>query len=120
MQNDEHFLCSQLVRVSGRHGAEIGNLEEISPTHCTVVLEHALPVGTPIRMQCLEGATDKGGGTESVMRGHVQGAKADPELGYLLDVEFERRPWNEKRWKPAHMLPLNTTKDSPQQPMQLD
>jgi hypothetical protein len=120
MQDEEHFLCSQLVKVSGRHGAEIGNLEEISATHCTLVLEHGLPVGTPVKMQCLEGSTGQGANTESVIRGHVECSRRDPEQGYLLEVEFEKRPWNEKKWKPAHMLPLNPKKDSAQLPLMLD
>jgi hypothetical protein len=120
MQDEERFLCSELVKVSGRHGAEIGNLEEISATHCTLVLEHGLPVGSPVKMQCLEGSAGLGADTESVIRGHVECSRCDPEQGYLLEVEFEKRPWNEKKWKPAHLLPLNPRKDSAQPLLVLD
>ena len=116
MHNEAHFLCSQLVKVSARHGAEIGNLEEISPTHCTLVMEHGLPVGTEIRMRCLDGGS--GAGIPSVIRGHVECSTQDSVQGYLLEVAIERRPWNEKRWKPAHMLPLNPRQDAAQ-PLQL-
>ncbi|HEU5458239.1 MAG TPA: hypothetical protein VFU68_06445 [Terracidiphilus sp.] len=120
MQDEAHFLCSQLVKVSARHRAEIGNLEEISPTHCTLAMEHGLPVGTEIRMQCLDGGPGMGAGTPSVIRGHVECSRQDPVQGYLLEVAIEKRPWNEKRWKPAHMLPLNPRKDTAQSTLLMD
>jgi hypothetical protein len=119
MQNQDSFLCSQLVRVSAGHGAQIGNLEEISATRCVVVLPYGLPVGTPVRMQCLESPAGTHS-SECVIRGHVECTEANSELGCLLEVEFEKRPWNEKKWKPAHMLPLNPQKDSVQAPLVLD
>lgn len=120
MHNESHFLCSQLVKVSARHGAEIGNLEEISATHCTLVMEHGLPVGTEIRMQSLDGGPGPGVGLPSVIRGHVELSRQDPVQGYLLEVAIEKRPWNERRWKPAHMLPLNPRKDAAQSQLLMD
>lgn len=120
MRDEAHFLCSQLVKVSARHGAEIGNLEEISATHCTLAMEHGLPVGTEVRMQGLNGLADEGISAESVLRGHVECSTQNPVQGYLLEVAIEKRPWNERRWKPAHMLSLNPKKDTVQPPLVMD
>ncbi|HVC46789.1 MAG TPA: hypothetical protein VND90_06050 [Terracidiphilus sp.] len=120
MQDQDYFLCSQLVRVSAGRGAQIGNLEEISATRCVVALQHGLPVGTQIRMQCLDCPAAGQMCTECVFRGRVECTEGNSDLGYLLEVKFERRPWNQKKWKPAHMLPLNPTKDGPQPPLMLD
>ena len=112
MPDEKHFLCSQLVRVSTGRAAEVGNLEEISAAHCVVAVQHGLPAGTHVMMQCLECPAGKHACIECVFRGHVECTESNPEMGCLMEVAFEQSEWSERKWKPLHMVELKRAENS--------
>ena len=106
MQDSKLFLCAQLVRVSAGRSAEVGQLEEISEHRCVLAVPGEIPLGTTVRMQCLECTGGNRSCTKCVFRGHVEYAETDATLGCLLEVQFDGRRWKKDRWKPEHLLPL--------------
>ena len=100
---DERYQCSELVKFSTPQGSAIGNLERISQEDCTITAEIPVPVGTSLRMRCVECPLRKKNCTECRFQGTVQGQETDPVLGCLLRVRFERRKWSPDAWQPRHL-----------------
>jgi hypothetical protein len=109
MRKDESFLCSELVKVSTGASAEIANLEQINTSSCEVKMQEPLPVGTPVKMQCLECPQHKECCNDCIYFGRVRSHKVDPVLGSSIEVDFEGRNWSAKEWKPRHLLGIPPT-----------
>ncbi|HUX43422.1 MAG TPA: hypothetical protein VMV57_01610 [Terracidiphilus sp.] len=112
MQDSKLFLCAQLVRVIAGRSAEVGQLEQISEHRCVLSVPGGVPVGTTVRMQCLECPAGKRSCRECIFRGRVEYAETDATLGCLLEVEFDGRRWKKDRWQPEHLIPVLPTAGS--------
>jgi hypothetical protein len=106
MQENQVYLCSELVRISTGRNAAVGNLESITPKGCTLSMPQGPPVGTPIRMQCLECPQGKKSCTECVFRGRVARCTSDVPLGSTVDVHFDGCIWSPQRWHPRHLTDI--------------
>ena len=114
LRNDESFFCSDIIKVSTGNAAEIANpkianskianLEQINPNGCEVTMQDALPVGTPVKMQCLECPQNKPCCSDCVFFGVVRSNQTDQVLGNSMAVDFEGRKWSKKEWRPRHLM----------------
>jgi hypothetical protein len=106
MQNDDLFLCSELIRLAAGRTAVIGTLVLISPVECTVTVDAPLPAKTPVRMHCLACPLGKKSCSECRFKGKVVNHEMDPTLGCMLRIEFENRMWSRDEWRPRHLTEL--------------
>ncbi len=113
MPDDELFLCSELVRLSAGRTAIVGNLELISSQGCTVTVDMPMPIGSEVRMRCLECPLGKKSCTECVFRGRVKSSEDDPVLGCLMQVEFAGKTWSAEQWHPRHLTDVRKLKEAP-------
>jgi hypothetical protein len=100
------FLCSELIKVFTSNGDSlIGNLEEIAPHHCSVLLERPIAEGTQVQIECLGCPTRDRGATCTKCRftGQVQAQSAAPEIGPAVDISFHGRQWSRRKWRPQHL-----------------
>jgi hypothetical protein len=95
-------LCSELVGVlyedrSRETRETVGNLEEISSESAVL---------------CLEGSVQRGRAISFRVKNHdlygvVESCVADPQLGYLVTVAFDKSSrWSEQWFTPQHLLSL--------------
>lgn len=101
--SEERYQCSELVKMSTPLGNAIGNLERIAQDDCTIAAETPVPVGTLLKMRCVECPLGKKNCAECRFQGTVQSQESDPVLGCLLRVRFERRKWSPDAWQPRHL-----------------
>lgn len=106
MRENGTFLCSDLIVVSTERKSEVGNLEVINPTGCTLTMPHALRAGTPVRIQCLECPVCQEHCTECRFEGIVQQRAVKAPYGFSVEVQFAERTWSAKEWRPRHLFCL--------------
>jgi hypothetical protein len=95
-----HYLCSELVTVMyedhfhGIHEA-VANIEEISTTEATLLVEESLEPGLPVSFQA----------RGHNLQGVVESSEFDPDLGWFLQIEFDSTsPWSSLMFVPEHFL----------------
>jgi hypothetical protein len=103
-------MCSELVTVMyqdhfhGIHEA-VANLEEISSTEATLLVEESLAPGLPVSFQA---------------RGHdlhgvIETSDFDPDLGWFVQIELDSTsPWSALMFVPEHLLALFEPAFSPE------
>jgi hypothetical protein len=97
-----HYLCSELVTVTyedhfdGIHEA-VANIEEISSTEVTLLLEENLEPGLPVSFQA----------RDHYLHGVVESSDFDYDLGWFVQIELDSTsPWSALMFVPEHFLAL--------------
>jgi hypothetical protein len=105
-----YYLCSELVTVmyhdhfQGIHEA-VANLEEISSTEATLLVEENLEPGLPVSFRA------KG----HALQGVVESNDFDPDLGWFVQIELDSNsPWSALMFVPEHFLALFDPAFSPE------
>lgn len=100
MDHSCRYLCSELVTViyeenPGELYQTIANLEEISMTSATILLDEQPRLGSPISV------TDKG----HDLFGRVLSRSYDSTLGWFVTVSLDANSvWRKKWFSPQHLL----------------
>jgi len=99
---ESRFLCADLVRVSwaadGLAHEDGGNLEDVSPSGCRLLMDQAIPEGTPIEIRC----------GETVFLSTVRYCRSS-EIGFDLGIQFSQTgTWNQEEFEPKHLLDMRT------------
>lgn len=102
-RSEVRMLCADMLDVSwrattGQSGKAIALLEDISASGACLQLETAIPLASEIRWTS----------PKQEFTGHVRYC-VYREIGYFIGVEFNSTiRWSTKRFKPQHMLNLQT------------
>lgn len=102
-RSEVRMLCADVLEVSwkdstGHSGKATALLEDISPSGACLQLETAIPLASEIRWTS----------PKQEFTGHVRYC-VYREIGYFVGVEFASAiRWSTKRFKPRHMLDLQT------------
>jgi hypothetical protein len=113
MAETETHLCSELIQLTTGGIRRIANLDAIGPEGCTIFASEPLPVGTRVRMQCLECPAGIRNCASCLIRGKVLAERTAIPLGVELDVRFDELPWSPERWKPRHLIQVQGTIAAP-------
>jgi hypothetical protein len=97
---ETRFLCADLVRVSWTAGEVFydcgGNLEDLSPSGCRLLLDQPIPETTATVIRC--------GKTE--FQGTVRYCRSS-DIGFDLGIKFnDRGTWKQEEFEPQHLLDL--------------
>jgi hypothetical protein len=98
--NEPRYLCSQLINMLYEDRSRIlnqtvANLEELSSTHATLLLEERLAPGSPVSFHA------KG----HDLNGFVESNEYYETLGWMVEIELEPdSQWNAKMFIPDHSL----------------
>jgi hypothetical protein len=99
--NEPRYLCSELVNVLYEDRSLIlnqlvANLEEISSTHATLLVEERLQPGSAVSFHA------KG----HDLNGFVESCDYHEILGWIVEIEFDSRSrWNAAMFIPDHSVP---------------
>ena len=102
-RREPRYMCSELVNIVVRDDDRtveeaIANLEDISPSGACVQLDEAVRLGADIEIVC----------STCRFKGKVRNCRYF-EGGYEVGVAFDHpRAWDASRYKPAHLLPIET------------
>lgn len=90
-------MCADLVQVSWPlQREETVNLEDISPSGCRLLMEHAIPQETIIQLRC--------GG--QAFQGVVRYCRRS-DIGFDIGVQFtEAGAWVRQEFEPKHLLEI--------------
>jgi len=116
MHKPGEHLCSDLVSLRLSTGeAVVGHLEKISASGCEITLDGRVAADSVVALQCVECPKGDALCIQCRMTGVVRSQENDPPLGVLVAVEFTDGTWCEERWKPRHLVDLDslTPKVSP-------
>jgi hypothetical protein len=104
------YMCSELVSVlyedrsRGIYQA-VGNLEEISSTGATILVDERLDPGLPISFHAR--------GYD--LHGIVESSDLDDDLGWFVKIELDSTSrWSGRMFVPAHFLALCASAFSPE------
>jgi hypothetical protein len=104
---EPRFLCADLVRLSWTEDDVVhedgGNLEDLSPSGCRLLMDHAIPETTPVEFQC----------GQSAFRGTVRYCRSG-EIGFDLGIEFNQPGiWKQEEFEAQHLLDVRTLFSEP-------
>ena len=104
-QPERPFLCSELVTLSAGRKCVIGNLEEIAPRHCSVLLDVPIAAGMPVQLECLDCPRKNRGLAcwNCRFAGNIEGQERDAKLGLVTRIGFQGRLWSKDKWHPRHL-----------------
>jgi hypothetical protein len=97
---ERRILCADLVEVrwldkTGLEQTAIANLEDISPSGASLLLETGVPLETPLRIRSSQGDYE----------GLVRHCQYEPGCGYLVGVRFGAGSrWDKAKYCPRHFL----------------
>jgi hypothetical protein len=100
--NECYYLCSELVTVMYQdnfHGVHeaVANLEEISSTEATLLVDEGLEPGQPVSFRA----------RGHDLQGVVESSSFDHDLGWFVQVELDSTsPWSALMFVPEHFLAL--------------
>jgi hypothetical protein len=98
--HEPRYMCSQLVNVLYEDRSlilnqTVANLEELSSTHATLLLEERLAPGSPASFHA------KG----HDLNGFVESSEYYETLGWMVEIELEpASKWNAEMFIPDHSL----------------
>jgi len=114
-KHGEH-LCSDLVSLKLSTGeTAIGHLEKISTSGCQITLDERVAAASVVALQCVECPKGDARCIQCRMTGVVMSQNDDAPFGVLVDVEFTNGTWCEERWKPRHLVDLDSLAPKPSQ-----
>ena len=92
---ESRFLCADLVQVSwvvdGLVYKDGGNLEDVSPSGCRLLMDQAIPEATPIEIRC----------GENVCNGTVRYCRSS-DIGFDLGIQFDQiGTWSREEFQPS-------------------
>jgi hypothetical protein len=96
------YLCSEIAPVHyrdrrGRQQTLTGNIERISPTHLSILVDSAIAPGTSVSIEC----------QQHTLRGRVGRTDHHPILGCFLEIELDPHcRWSRQLFAPKHLLAL--------------
>jgi PilZ domain len=101
---EHRFLCADIVLVSwisdGLQHEEHGNLEDISPSGCGLLMEQAVSESTDIEVRCEGHAFD---GTVRYCR--------QTEIGFDIGIQFTKAgAWKREEFEPQHLFDVQSLK----------
>ena len=105
---ESRFLCADLVRVSwaaddGFHEAD-GNLEDVAPSGCRLLMDEGIPEKTSIAIRC----------DDTLFLGTVQYCHPG-EIGFDLGIEFDQiGAWERGKFEPRHLLDVRKLRAEPE------
>lgn len=100
--NEPRYMCSQLINVLYEDRSlilnqTVANLEELSSTHATLLIEERLAPGSPVSFHA------KG----HDLNGFVESSEYHEILGWIVEIELEpASQWNAKMFLPDHSLQI--------------
>ena len=108
--NECRYLCSEIVSVlyedrsRGIYQA-IANLEEISSTGATILMEERLEPGLPVSFRA----------RDYDLHGIVESSEFEQTLGWFVKIELDSTSrWSSRMFVPEHFLAMCTSAFSPE------
>jgi hypothetical protein len=99
---ESRFLCADLVHViwaaDGQLHEDDGNLEDVSPSGCRLLMGQTISENTAVEIRC----------GDHVFNGTVRYTRTS-DLGFDLGIQFAQRgTWKREDFEPQHLLDVNT------------